>query len=125
MALDGQVTIEEFLLSFAGAGGPDLVDHPVQTVFAADRSSQDRTPYETGLSGARLRAEVMRHRSRTMTIVSMGGNETMTRCPVCPKNDSPPCDGLRLLALPYNWHPAYRPEWHIDPARAHPGEAGV
>lgn len=62
---------------------------------------------------ASFRAEVERHNDRTMTILSLSGTETITRCGVCPKEESRPCMALRFLALPYAQHPAYRPEWRI------------
>lgn len=61
----------------------------------------------------RLRAEVERHRLRTMTVVSHLGIETITRCGVCPKEDTQPCTVLRTIALPYAEHPSYQQEWSL------------
>jgi hypothetical protein len=69
----------------------------------------DRLP----LTGAGLAAEVERHSDRTMTVVSLSGIETITRCGICPKEDTRPCMALRILALPYAEHPGYRSEWSI------------
>lgn len=49
-----------------------------------------------------------------MTVVFRSGNErSITRCKLCPKEDTRPCLALRVLALPYAQHPLYRPEWRI------------
>jgi hypothetical protein len=66
-------------------------------------------------------AEVERHRERTMNVVSRHGIETITRCTTCPREETRPCTALRILALPYAQHPAYRREWSIDPPSQVPG----
>ena len=66
-----------------------------------------------GAARADLRAEVVRHRDRTMTVVFRDRIETMTRCEVC-RTEDPPCTALRVLALPFADHPAYRAEWSIS-----------
>jgi len=65
-----------------------------------------------------LRVEIERHRDRTMTVVSRGGEEAITRCGTCPWEDVRPCTGLRILALPYAGHPDYQPEWELVPEPA-------
>lgn len=72
----------------------------------------------------RLTAEVERHSDRTMTVVSLSGTETITRCRICPKEDGRPCSALRRLALPYAEHPAYRPEWRVIAADAENSTVG-
>jgi hypothetical protein len=60
-----------------------------------------------------LRAEVERHRDRTMTVVFRERVETITRCGICPKEPSRPCTALRVLALPYAEDPLYDPGWQL------------
>jgi hypothetical protein len=60
-----------------------------------------------------LVAGLERHRDRTMTVVHRNRIETITRCGTCPNEQLRPCRGLRVLALPYAHHPAYRPEWSL------------
>jgi hypothetical protein len=74
-----------------------------------DTSDLNRLP----LTGGSLRAAVERHSERTMTVVFPGQIEAITRCGICPKEETRPCRALRILALPYAHHPAYRPEWRI------------
>ena len=65
---------------------------------------------------ASLAREVERHRERTMTVVSLMGTESITRCGTCPREESRPCKALRVLALPFAHRPGYRPEWQLTPA---------
>ena len=67
---------------------------------------------------AGLAAELERHKDRTMTVVSLSGIETITRCGTCPREPTRPCMSLRILALRYAQHPAYLPEWQITPREA-------
>ena len=60
-----------------------------------------------------VRAEVARHRERTMTVVFRDRVEAFTRCGTCPREPSRPCTALRVLALPYAGNPGYRPEWQL------------
>lgn len=62
-----------------------------------------------------LRIEIEHHRDRTMTVVSLSGEEAITRCGTCPWEDVRPCTGLRILALPFAQHPLYRSEWQLVP----------
>ena len=64
-----------------------------------------------------VRAEVERHRERTMTVVFRDRTETITRCATC-REEAHPCTALRVLALRFAEHPAYRPEWRPAPADA-------
>jgi hypothetical protein len=73
---------------------------------------------------ATLRTEVERHRDRTMTVVFRDRIETVTRCGTC-HDEVRPCTALRLLALPYAEHPAYRSEWLIAPPEARDGTGVV
>jgi hypothetical protein len=80
----------------------------------------DLDPEPSGLNGippaaTSLRSAVAQHRERTMTVVFPGQIEAITRCGICPKEETRPCRALRILALPYAQHPAYRPEWRIAP----------
>jgi hypothetical protein len=68
---------------------------------------------DVSLAGVKLRAEIERHRERTVTIESRKGARTVARCQVCPREDGRPCMALRVLALPYARHPAYRQEWWV------------
>jgi hypothetical protein len=86
------LTIKEFLLRYA---------------VGTDRSGDDHAGPDA------LRAEVERHSDRTMTVVTLGGTTTITRCGVCPKGEGRPCTALRLMALPFAQHPAYRQEWRL------------
>jgi hypothetical protein len=113
------LNIQEFLLAYALDGpAPPARGHGVEM------SDPDHLP----LAGAKLRAEIERHADRTMTVLSTSGSssgmEAITRCGVCPKEPARPCSVLRVLALPYAQHPAYRPEWHIAPPDP-PGVHGV
>ncbi len=86
------LTIQEFLLRYAvGADRPD-----------GDSAGPDA-----------LRAEIERHNDRTMTVVTLSGTTTITRCGVCPKEETRPCTALRVMALPFADHPAYRQEWQL------------
>lgn len=113
MAASSQVlTIQEFLLAHVlgdadpdDRAGPEPVDDP--------RRLDPSDPEGLALTGAALRAEIERHNDRTMTVVSRGDTQRITRCGICPKEGAPPCTALRLLALPYAQHPAYQPEWSI------------
>lgn len=98
------LSIQDFLL--AHALGP--VDEILDRQNAAMPGPNGRL-----MTRADLREEVERHSDRTMTVVSINKTETLTRCGVCPKEVTRPCMALRLLALPYAQHPAYRPEWRI------------
>jgi hypothetical protein len=60
-----------------------------------------------------VRAEVERHRDRTMTVVFRDRVETITRCGTCPKEPERPCTAMRELALPFADHPQFRPEWRV------------
>jgi hypothetical protein len=106
------MSIQEFLLSY-------VVDDPIVEVHAAAQAmntrGSDTTDSRFPLTRGALRAEVERHSDRTMTVVSLSGHVSITRCRVCPKEDTRPCTALRVLALPYAQHPAYRPEWGIAP----------
>lgn len=65
---------------------------------------------------ASLAREVERHRERTMTVVSLMGTESITRCGTCPSEESRPCKALRVLALPFAHRPGYRSAWQVPPA---------
>jgi hypothetical protein len=107
------LSIQEFLLAYAFDGPVPAADHGPETW------DPDRRP----LTGANLRAEIERHADRTMTVRSSTGSSSgmgaITRCGVCPKEATRPCTALRVLALPYADHPAYRPEWRIAPPDAY------
>jgi hypothetical protein len=45
---------------------------------------------------AGLTAEIERHKDRTMTVASLSGEETITRCGTCPKEDTRPCTATDL-----------------------------
>jgi hypothetical protein len=60
-----------------------------------------------------FRDEIEQHNDHTMTVVSRNGTETITRCRMCPKEDTRPCRALEMMALAYASHPAYLPEWRI------------
>jgi hypothetical protein len=62
---------------------------------------------------AHLRREVERHERRTVTVVTGDVVETITRCRSCPGDQGWPCTALRVLAMPYARHPAYREEWQV------------
>jgi hypothetical protein len=86
------LTIQEFLLRYA---------------VGADRSGHDCAGPDA------QRAEIERHNDRTMTVVTLSGTSTITRCGVCPKEETRPCTALRVMALPFAEHPAYRQEWQL------------
>ena len=88
------LTIQEFLLRYA---------------VGADRSGHDCAGPDA------QRAEIERHNDRTMTVVTLSGTTTITRCGVCPKEETRPCSALRLMALPFAQHPAYQQEWLLTP----------
>ena len=127
MAVPTPVTnIQEFLYAFASGEADQTGDGwaPMMTWVRADEALEatvksmsarrlDPSPDRPSLTGASLRAEVERHNDRTMTVVSLHETWTITRCGVCPKEQARPCTALRLLALPYAQHPAYRPEWRV------------
>ncbi len=122
-------SIQEFLYAFA-SGEADQAGEgdgwaPMMTWVRADEALESTvnsmsarrlgpSPSRPSLTGARLRAEVERHNDRTMTVVSLNETWTITRCGVCPKEANRPCTALRVLALPYAQHPAYRPEWAVE-----------
>lgn len=103
------LSIQEFLLTYVlgdNAGTGRLPALPGAELSASDLGG---LPHNR----ADLRAEIERHDDRSMTVVTLKGTETITRCGVCPREDTRPCTALRVLALPYAQHPAYRPEWRI------------
>lgn len=89
--------IREFLLGFAmnasGSDGPAL--H-----HSLGPSSQDV-----------LRRELDRHTPALDADIAAA-------CARCRQDRVQPCDVLRLLAVPYASHPAYRPEWRPSAPRA-------
>jgi hypothetical protein len=114
----GDPSLQEFLLLHA-------FDRPVDELDAAEVKDSFRELRQSGPASAdlstthaALRAEIMRHSDRSMTVVSRGGIETITRCRVCPHESTTPCRALRLLAMPYARHPRFRPEWLIEPPAA-------
>src|SRR5436190_7937845 len=95
------LNIQDFLLTYALGPVGGIVDR--SSAVISDAAGHP-------LTRADLRAEIERHSDRTITVVSMSRIETITRCGVCPKEDTRPCMALRVLALPYAPHPAYRTE---------------
>jgi hypothetical protein len=110
------MNIQEFLLLYAVGDDPGIDEHtgPAPVVHGGGLANSD--PDELPLTGPSLRTEIERHNDRTMTVVSRGAIETITRCGVCPKELTRPCTALRVLALPYARHPAYRTEWWVGVA---------
>lgn len=111
-------SLQEFLLLHA-------FDRPIDDLDAAEVADVLWEPGQTGPASvdlspthAALRAEIMRHSDRSMTVVSRGGVETITRCRVCPHETTAPCTALRLLAVPYADHPGFRAEWLLEPPAA-------
>jgi len=103
-AITGTLSIKQFLLAYALGGDADVDLDESGGIQTDDRSRHRRT---------RLRAEIERHNDRTMTVVTLSGTETITRCGICPKTNTAPCIGLRRIAAPYAGHPAFQPEWRI------------
>ena len=66
-----------------------------------------------GVGDERLHTEVGRHDERSMTVVFRDRVEVITRCGVCPKEETRPCTVLRVLALPYAGHPDYCSAWGL------------
>ncbi|MCW2784040.1 MAG: hypothetical protein JWP74_557 [Marmoricola sp.] len=91
-----------------------LLSRAMQDEAESDaRQGRPSTRHHPPARHTELRAEIERHNDHSMTIVSRVGTETITRCGCCPKEDGQPCRALRLLALPYAQHPAYRAEWAL------------
>ena len=107
------LSIQEFLL--ADVLGADIEVDDVECPTAPVRAARLGLTYPARLplKRAKLRAEIERHSDRTMRVVSYKGIETITRCRTCAKDDTRPCLALRVLAVAYGRHPAYRPEWRI------------
>ena len=96
--------IREFLLGFAmnasGSDGPAL--H-----HSLGPSSQDVLRRELDRHTPALDAEYVGHDA-----------DIAAACARCCQDRVQPCDVLRLLAVPYASHPAYRPEWRPSAPRA-------
>ena len=117
------MNIQEFLYAVSSRDGDQVgsaptttgmpTTNPPSTGNSGGEGLHGSDPDGLPLTGANLRAEVKRHSDRTMTVVTLSGIETITRCGICPKEDTRPCRALRILAMPYAQHPAYRPEWSI------------
>lgn len=98
--------IREFLLDF------------VVNSAESDRSVRHQTGSRPS-SLAHLRAELDRH---TAPQVASHHDSRALACVACCEDTIQPCEVLRLLAVPYASHPAYRPEWR--PAAADPAVDG-
>jgi hypothetical protein len=106
-----ELSIQDFLRLHAL--GDDRSGHPPLVRGSGPAGSGVAELFPTVAS---LRAEIERHTDRSMTVMSRGGMETITRCAACPKEETRPCMALRVLALPYAEHPGYRPEWRVEQA---------
>jgi hypothetical protein len=123
------LSLQEFLLAYATGGVLGSSTRSNQAVPLQRGTTYRPLPSGLTLSSSpetRLRAEVMRHLERTTTVVTPQGIETTTRCWACTDDPTYPCRALKVLALPYATHPAYRTEWHINapPAPAITDETG-
>lgn len=96
--------IREFLLGFVESG-----DTPGGT---SRRNLPEQLPSEMD-----LRAEIEQHDVRPLEDRSDDGAATTNPCAKCRDKQIQPCSALRLLALQYAEHPAYRKEWHPSTAQ--------
>lgn len=97
--------IRDFLLDFAmNTLGPD---------GSALHQMEDRPSAQDS-----LRRELDRHNAPHDAVRAGHGAKTSPVCPVCREDTIQPCDVLRLLAVPYASHPAYRPEWRPSAPKA-------
>jgi hypothetical protein len=103
------VAIRSFLLGF------------VASSEAPRRSSAREVPRQRG-PGDDLRVQVARHEDPSGTVCAGHDPDATPRCVVCGDDTIQQCTELRLLALRYASHPAYRSEWHPR-ATAHTGSS--
>ena len=105
------LSIQDFLLAYVLGEDEDAGGHLVLLDRARERTGRRRA--RSARNRADLRAEVERHQAQVTTVDSGAGDETVTRCVSCPTDEGWPCTALRVLALPYARHPAYRTEWQV------------
>lgn len=87
--------------------------------FLLARVDQDEAEALSGSRSAaqdfeRRRAVIYRHHERSMTVMSIGKFQTVTRCSVCSGATTRPCTALRCLAQPDHGHPDYDVAWDLE-----------
>lgn len=98
--------IEEFLLA--------RVDEDETNAEGAD-GDRGLTPRRAHATDGfeRRRAIIHRHHDQSVTVMSSGAFETVTRCGICIHEFTRPCRALKTLAAPDDAHPDYDLQWQF------------